>query len=204
MGAALLIGDGTGHRPMHQGPGMHRGDGRVDEELDRELVAIEVYERACAECHGDRGEGVERFGTALDADALVARFPTLDAQVDYVLAGGDGGMPRFEGRLDRASLTAAVALTRAGVAEVLGPLPPEEDVDGAAVFAAACATCHGAQGEGGTGPHLAGGAAVERFADIEDQIEWVTFGGADMPAFRGSLSTAEIRAVVEYTRTELD
>jgi mono/diheme cytochrome c family protein len=72
---------------------------------------------------------------------------------------------------------------------------------GAQVFAANCAGCHGADGGGGTGPQLAGGAAVKRFPDVEDQIAFVSKGSGTMPSFAGQLSPAEIRQVVEYTRT---
>jgi mono/diheme cytochrome c family protein len=72
---------------------------------------------------------------------------------------------------------------------------------GARVFAANCAGCHGADGGGGTGPQLAGGAAAKRFPDVEDQITFVTDGSGAMPSFGGRLSPAEIRQVVEYTRT---
>jgi mono/diheme cytochrome c family protein len=77
-----------------------------------------------------------------------------------------------------------------------GPQTP-----GAQVFAANCASCHGADGGGGTGPQLAGGAAVGRFPDINDQIAFVTDGSGSMPAFGGQLSPTQIRQVVEYTRT---
>jgi mono/diheme cytochrome c family protein len=72
---------------------------------------------------------------------------------------------------------------------------------GAQIFAASCASCHGADGGGGTGPQLAGGAAAERFPDVEDQVTFVTDGSGAMPSFGGRLSPAEIREVVEYTRT---
>jgi len=72
---------------------------------------------------------------------------------------------------------------------------------GADVFAANCATCHGADGEGGTGPQLAGGAATERFPDVEDEVAFVSDGSGAMPSFGGRLSPAQIRQVVEYTRT---
>jgi mono/diheme cytochrome c family protein len=72
---------------------------------------------------------------------------------------------------------------------------------GAALFAAHCSTCHGADGGGGTGPQLAGGVAKQRFPDIEDQVAFVTQGSGGMPAFGGELSPAQIRQVVEYTRT---
>jgi mono/diheme cytochrome c family protein len=72
---------------------------------------------------------------------------------------------------------------------------------GAQVYAASCATCHGADGGGGTGPQLADGAAAKRFPDIDDQIAFVSDGSGSMPSFAGRLSTAELRQVVEYTRT---
>ena len=72
---------------------------------------------------------------------------------------------------------------------------------GAQIYAASCATCHGADGGGGTGPRLAGGAAAKRFPAVADQITFVTDGSGAMPSFGGQLSPAQIRQVVEYTRT---
>jgi len=65
-----------------------------------------------------------------------------------------------------------------------------------------CAQCHGSDGGGGAGPRLAGKVADD-FPDVEDQIAFVTKGKGGMPAFGGSLSAADIRAVVEYTRSGL-
>ena len=79
-----------------------------------------------------------------------------------------------------------------------GALP----TNGQEIFSARCSGCHGAQGQGGTGPRLAGRVA-NTFPDIEDEITKVTEGGALMPSFGGSLSNADIRLVVEYTRAGL-
>ena len=73
---------------------------------------------------------------------------------------------------------------------------------GAEIYAARCAGCHGSDGGGGAGPRLAGKVADD-FPDVEDQIAFVTKGKGGMPAFGGSLSAADIRAVVEYTRSGL-
>src|SRR6478672_5360638 len=73
---------------------------------------------------------------------------------------------------------------------------------GAEIFAAHCAGCHGSSGGGGTGPRLAGKVADD-FPDIEDQIAFVSKGKDGMPSFRSSLSAADLRAVVEYTRSGL-
>jgi mono/diheme cytochrome c family protein len=76
-------------------------------------------------------------------------------------------------------------------------------VDGAAVFEARCAGCHGGDGSGGIGPRLADGRVVARFPDAEDQVVVVAEGRGGMPAFADRLTEEEIRAVVEYTRTVL-
>lgn len=98
---------------------------------------------------------------------------------------------------------------------------------GAAIFhgKGTCAGCHGANGEGGAGPKLAGGEAAKTFPNEADHISWVETGSAPfrgkkygdpgrvggqhgpatggMPAFKGALTDAEIKAVVEYERTKL-
>jgi mono/diheme cytochrome c family protein len=73
---------------------------------------------------------------------------------------------------------------------------------GGQLFADNCASCHGAQGEGGAGPKLAG-AVTRDFPNETDQITFVTKGKGPMPAFGGTLTASQIRQVVDYTRTGL-
>lgn len=73
--------------------------------------------------------------------------------------------------------------------------------NGAEIYAVKCAGCHGSAGQGGAGPRLAGRVA-DAFPDAEDQIVLVTRGRGGMPAF-GSLGDADVRLVVEYTRSGL-
>jgi cytochrome c6 len=73
---------------------------------------------------------------------------------------------------------------------------------GAAIFASNCARCHGPDGQGSIGPQLAGKVA-EKYPDVTDEIAVVTNGRKGMPFFEGALSDAQIRQVVEYTRTGL-
>ena len=90
---------------------------------------------------------------------------------------------------------------------------------------AGCSSCHGAQGQGGVGPALAKGEAALTFPKEEDHISWVKTGSGPftgkpygdpdreggqrgpakgiMPAFGGSLSDAQIQAVVKYEREKL-
>jgi mono/diheme cytochrome c family protein len=96
---------------------------------------------------------------------------------------------------------------------------------GAAVFAKNCSPCHGAQGEGGVGPKLAGGEAKLTFPNEADHIAWVDTGSAPhkgqpygdpnraggqhiaksggMPAFKGTLTDTEIKNVVTFERDGL-
>jgi mono/diheme cytochrome c family protein len=81
--------------------------------------------------------------------------------------------------------------------------------DGAEVYAAACATCHGPEGHPSKSMvaklgvrDLTDPALHERLsdADIRAQIE----NGSDndkMPGFAGTLSDAQIRALVQHVRT---
>lgn len=84
---------------------------------------------------------------------------------------------------------------------------------GTGVSGVNCASCHGANGEGGVGPAL--GGVLTTFGACSDHIEWVTLGSAGfpdgygdtnkptaggMPAFGGSLSDEQIAAVSAFER----
>ena len=84
-----------------------------------------------------------------------------------------------------------------------GGAPDPVLVEGRAVYTRRCAGCHGTGGDGGRGPKLAEGRVVERYPEIEDQVEVVTNGRGGMPAFADTLGPAEIEAVVRYTREVL-
>ena len=89
---------------------------------------------------------------------------------------------------------------------------------------AGCSGCHGGSGEGGVGPKLAGGDTLKTFPNLADHVDWVKTGSQTkakgtpygdpareggqrtvtvqgMPAFAGTLSPAQIDAVVAYERT---
>lgn len=84
---------------------------------------------------------------------------------------------------------------------------------------AQCGSCHGSNGQGGTGPAMAGGAVLETWPSCEDQVTWIALGsngwsvdvgstyGAQskpvqggMPGFNGDLTDEEIRAVAAFER----
>jgi mono/diheme cytochrome c family protein len=89
---------------------------------------------------------------------------------------------------------------------------------GGTLFSANCATCHGANGEGGVGPQLNSGQVLRVWPKVADHVNWVKTGGAPyvgktigatnipvpansvMPGFASSLSDLQIRQVVCYER----
>src|SRR5437588_8045532 len=96
---------------------------------------------------------------------------------------------------------------------------------GSQVFTKNCAVCHGGKGEGGGGPALAGGDAKVTFPNEADHIAWVETGSQTkkakkygdpnrpggqrvatqgvMPAFKGTLTDTQIKAVVTFERDGL-
>ena len=81
------------------------------------------------------------------------------------------------------------------------PPPPEPVANGADIYFNHCSGCHGDSGQGASGPALGGGAVVAKFPNAADQVAFVTNGGAAMPAYGGIISSAEIQAVVQFTRS---
>lgn len=75
-----------------------------------------------------------------------------------------------------------------------------DDSAGKTVFAANCASCHGADGTGGVGPDLTSLAAAADPAVVAKQVK---NGGTIMPAFAGRLSDQEIQDVAAYVSKEL-
>ena len=75
--------------------------------------------------------------------------------------------------------------------------------DGAQLYKARCASCHGANGEGGRGSQLNEGKVTKAFSDAASEVSFVKRGSGSMPAFERSLNEAEIQAVVDFTRTVL-
>jgi cytochrome c oxidase subunit 2 len=84
------------------------------------------------------------------------------------------------------------------------PVAVATDVEtGAALFASVgCAGCHGANGQGfGIAPALRGNSFVRSPGNIVAQI---LEGDGAMPPFGSALSDAEIAAIVNFVRTEMN
>ena len=76
---------------------------------------------------------------------------------------------------------------------------PPVDASGDEVYQQVCATCHGADLEGGVGPALSAGSnAAEQ--DDEFLRLTITEGRGRMPSFRSTLSTEQIDRAIDYIR----
>lgn len=84
--------------------------------------------------------------------------------------------------------------------------PAAYAADGAAIFKAKCAMCHGADGAGQTGMGKTlglkgfGSKEVQALTDAE-LIKITTDGKGKMPSYKAKLSEEEIKAVVAFIRT---
>ncbi len=139
----------------------------------RALSGVRVAQFSC------RNDALQReirmWRWTANAMRLVAAVGLL-----FVACGGGGGSHT------RSTSSSATSTSIAGLQQ------------GAQIFQAKCASCHDAK---------LGGQVVKDFPNIDDEIAVVTNGRASsletMPSFRGVLTTAQIRDVVEFTRAQL-
>ena len=78
--------------------------------------------------------------------------------------------------------------------------------DGAAIYKAKCAMCHGPDGAGQTTMGKNMKLRDLRSADVQKQtdaelLKWIADGKGKMPAYKGKLTPADIDALVAFIRT---
>jgi mono/diheme cytochrome c family protein len=79
--------------------------------------------------------------------------------------------------------------------QLQGPEPADVQA-GQAIYAATCASCHGAAGEGGLGPRLQQGEVLREFSSLADLTRYVQERmPKDAP---GTLTPSQARAVADY------
>jgi cytochrome c oxidase subunit 2 len=67
-------------------------------------------------------------------------------------------------------------------------------------YAASCALCHGANGEGGIGPAFVGSDLATKPEHLQEHIDVLVDGRNAMPSFKAQLTPRDIAAVITYER----
>ena len=171
-----------------------------------------VYREQCLACHGPAGGGDGPKAPQLQgprpaslADPrLMSPVSPVDVYRKVTIGVAGTAMPQFEETLvpeDRWAVATYVATLRAGSGE---------EREGEGLYAAHCASCHGATG-GGDGP-LAASLSVQppalrdlaiqgRFSD-DELIELILHGrpGTPMPGFAQALDRASAAKLVAFLR----
>jgi len=82
------------------------------------------------------------------------------------------------------------------------PTPtPTPAINAAAIFQQRCSPCHGTNREGVVGPSLIAAALQARGRSDEYIRETITNGRGGMTAWKGTLSSAEIEALIRFLRS---
>jgi mono/diheme cytochrome c family protein len=194
-------------------------------------IGESLFANYCSACHGQFGEGGVNPALAGDIIAPISSAEFLktrdDTTIRNIISQGqpDFGMSPFGdangGPLDDEQLDALVDYIRSWEAnppaqgppqlptatppptpEVTAPTPePIPSLTGGQLYAIACASCHGALGEGGVGPAL----NTQEFQDaVDDQALFETISkghtATPMVAWGDNLSDEQIQLLIDYIR----
>lgn len=141
------------------------------------MAATITYDQQCGPCHGPIGEG----GVGPPLLSLDTSFDDLR----LVIEEGEGAMPAFAPTLTEDQLFGITAFTQE-LAFIKA---------GADLYVSLCTACHGASGEGGAGPALAGSDVSAQGLAIA-----ISEGIGTMPGFGSDLTESELHALNSYTR----
>lgn len=177
-----------------------------------------LFAAHCAACHQAAGQGTDAYPPLAHNPVVAAADP--NAMIAVIVNGRtgpldvngrtyNGRMPTWKGQLSNADIASvatyvrsawgngASPVTEAQVASVGAPVSVQV---GASIYAKNCSACHGASGQGGIGPALAGNPRV----NIDNPAQMLTTivqGRDTMPSWRGQLASGDIAAVATYVRS---
>jgi cbb3-type cytochrome c oxidase subunit III len=177
-----------------------------------------LFAAHCATCHQPAGQGSDAFPplaanpvvTAADPSAMIAvivngRTGPLDVNGKTY----NGQMPTWKGQLSDADIASVATYVRSAWGNNASPVTEQQVASagapvsvqvGASIYAKNCSACHGARGEGGIGPGLAGNPRV----NVDNPAQMLTTivqGRNTMPSWRGQLASGDIAAVATYVRS---
>ena len=160
-----------------------------------------IFTATCIACHGAGGAGSDR-GPALNDPSVLAGLTDEDL-ADIISAGIlERGMPQWGQVLSLAEIRDLVAYLRSWGTQAGGtPGTPGDLGRGTAVYAANCAVCHGAEGEGSVGPRL----NPNDFISTQSEAALLAFieagrPGTAMAGYAGRLSAQELADLIAFLR----
>ena len=161
-----------------------------------------LFESKCASCHTLAAANAKgKIGPNLDDAFAPSRKQgfkevTIEQVVRDQIELASGKMPPNLVRGDAADAVAAYVASVAGKPVAAGGGGGKQPTSGKDIFVANCGSCHtlADAGTSGTiGPNL--DQLKPPFARVQKQV---INGGAVMPAFKGTLTPAQIKAVAKY------
>jgi mono/diheme cytochrome c family protein len=232
VAVAALIGFAAGHYTNRTKTVGTTGAGSTTSGSVDHTVAAGAHvfvQFACAECHGENGQG----GVSPDVPELKSAGKTLTvAQLGGIINHGLGEsanptkpyMPVWGAVISKRQVGELVAYIRAGLPSVSGATPPPVprdqglEVAGAALYVRdGCINCHGPNALGGvpnpvsqdkTIPPLSGAVFRGEFNTDKKITDFIRSGSVigrapivSMPHWGGILSGADLRALVAYLKT---
>ena len=161
---------------------------------------------------GRNEEAVELLSRAREVDAedlptllflgnayfTLNRFEeAINVWESYVGVAGEGNAGRVPGLIEDARARLAGEPTD-GASSPTGEAEAVQEavqISAQELYAGNCATCHGAQGQGGSGPALAGNRNAAREANVRNIIE---YGRGMMPGYGAQLSETQLSELTDY------
>lgn len=121
----------------------------------------------------------------------------IAAWEQHLEVAGDEAAARVPGLIEdaRARLGGEPDASASVAAADAAVLQETAATDGAAVYAAHCASCHGGSGEGGMGPRLVDSRRAANETNVRNAV---TYGRGMMPGFQAVLSEGELEGVIEF------
>jgi cbb3-type cytochrome c oxidase subunit III len=189
-----------------------------------------IFAAKCAACHQANGAGAGPYPPlAANADVTAADTATLILTVLNGRSGPiqvngktfSGAMPAWKDQLSSDDIAAVLTYIRSAwtnkaavvTAEQVAAARNPVALSGGQIFAAKCAACHQAGGQGTSAypplagnPHVAAADPKEMIATIVNgrtgslAVNGTTYNGK-MPAWKGQLSNSDIAAVATYVRS---
>jgi cbb3-type cytochrome c oxidase subunit III len=183
------------------------------------LSGGQIFAAKCSTCHGAAGQGSANVPPLAGNPHVAGEEPAemvatiVNGRSGALTVNGkayNGTMPTWKGQLSNADIAAVATFVRmswgnkaSGVteAQVAGAGPSVSTKVGASIYAAKCAACHQANGQGNAMfPSLASNKNVTS-ADPSEMIATIEHGRSMMPSWKGQLSNADIAAVATYVRS---